>query len=73
MLIDVVMPDTDGYQLAAQVSKCYPNIKIQMASGFTDQYQINSADKILHKQRLQKPFTSSKLLNRIRLLLDETG
>jgi len=73
MLIDVVMPDTDGYQLAAQVSECYPSIKIQMASGFTDQNQIKSADKILHTHRLQKPFTASKLLNRVRLLLDEAS
>ncbi|MCK5190329.1 MAG: response regulator, partial [Methylococcales bacterium] len=36
VLSDVIMPNMDGYQLARLVSKQYPTVKIQLASGFSD-------------------------------------
>jgi len=71
LISDVVMPGMDGYQLATEVKKRYPKIKIQMVSGFSDERNINLANHTLHQQRLQKPYTSKKLLSRIRQLLDE--
>ena len=68
---DVIMPGMDGYQLANEVEKCYPKIKIQMTSGFSDEHDINLINDELHQQRLHKPFSSEQLLKRIRKLLDE--
>ncbi|MCW8982584.1 MAG: bacteriohemerythrin, partial [Gammaproteobacteria bacterium] len=70
LLSDVIMPEMDGYQLVEQVEQLYPHIKIQMASGFGAKRHVGKYEQ-LHQQRLQKPFTSEVLLQRIRELLDE--
>lgn len=69
VLSDVIMPDMDGYQLAEQVSKLYPLIKIQLASGFSDNRHTES-DLQLKQNILNKPYSSKELLTSIRLLLD---
>lgn len=71
MLSDVVMPGINGYQLASEVTKLYPNVKIQIASGFTDKLNIDLNNEALHQQRLYKPYSSKELLGRIRELLDQ--
>jgi len=70
MLTDVVMQGMDGYQLAAAVQKKYPEIKIQLASGFNENFHKDLVDDELHHQVLQKPYGSHVLLKRIRELLD---
>lgn len=72
MLSDVIMPEMDGYTLARHVKKKYPEIIIQMLSGFTDVDEIDSETHELHKQRLHKPFTAITLLQRVKELLQET-
>jgi CheY-like chemotaxis protein/TusA-related sulfurtransferase len=72
IISDVIMPNMDGYQLAAQVRKLYPHIILQMVSGFSDERHIGMMDKLLHDNVLFKPFTSNLLLTRVRKLLDES-
>lgn len=69
LISDVIMPGIDGYQLAKIVQHKYPNVKIQLASGFTDNLHLNTIDKQLHKNLLHKPFDSELLLKRVRHLL----
>jgi len=69
LLTDVIMPEMDGYQLASVVQQKYPHIKIQMASGFSDDRHINIEDDHLHKDLLHKPYNSETLLLRMRELL----
>jgi len=71
LLTDVIMPGMDGYQLATIVKKCYPQVIIQVMSGFSEDYRVDVANEELHQQRLQKPFSSNELLQSIRQLLDE--
>ena len=71
MLSDVIMPEMDGYQLAAIVQEKYPSVKIQMVSGFSDDRSIDMADNELHENLLNKPVISQTLLQRIRKLLDK--
>lgn len=71
MFSDVIMPGKDGYQLATEVEKLYPKIKIQMASGFSDDLKLSLTNDKLHQQRLHKPYTSEQILLRVRELLDE--
>lgn len=68
---DVVMPEMDGFQLAAIVQKQYPAIKIQLASGFSDERHILMKDDTLYNNLLEKPYHSISLLKRIRELLDQ--
>jgi len=70
VLSDVIMPDMDGYQLVEAVKKLYPEIKIQLASGFSDVRHQNLVDETIHKNLLNKPFDSKTLLIKIRALLN---
>jgi len=72
MFSDVVMPDMNGYELAVLVTKKYPDIKIQMTSGFTDDKQNAMGDDSLHRNLLPKPYRAQALLTRIRALLDDS-
>ncbi|MCK4705588.1 MAG: bacteriohemerythrin [Gammaproteobacteria bacterium] len=70
MLSDIIMPEMDGYQLAAIVQEKYPSIKIQLASGFSDKRHIDLVDENLHQNMLHKPYHSLALFKKIRSLLD---
>ena len=70
LISDIIMPEMDGYQLAAIVKKKYPAIKIQLVSGFDDEHHRDMVDEDIHQGLIKKPFSASKLLKRIRELLD---
>ncbi len=70
LLSDVIMPEMDGYQLAIQVQEKHPHVKIQLASGFSDDRHIGVKDSSLHENLLKKPYAAYDLLIRIRELLD---
>lgn len=70
MLSDIIMPNMDGYKLAAKVREKYPNIKIQLVSGFEDDKKRTEEDEILSKKILSKPYTASQLYAVVRKTLD---
>jgi len=70
LITDIIMPEMDGYELAAIVQKKYPEVKIQLASGFADDRHVNLVDEYLHDTLLHKPFNTSNLLQRIKELLE---
>lgn len=71
VLSDVIMPNMDGYQLALHIQEHYPEIKIQLASGFSDNRYDRARDKALHETKLHKPYEAVELLARIAGLLNE--
>lgn len=71
LLTDVVMPKMGGYQLISKVKKLYPNIKLQVASGYTDNRTEEDFDSSLHENRLSKPYSRGELLKKVRQTLDE--
>jgi len=73
LISDILMPEMDGCQLAAIVKEKYPEIKIQLASGFTDDGNMDMVDKDLQNNLLHKPFSSQELLLRIRELCNENN
>jgi len=70
ILSDILMPDMNGYQLAACAMEQYPDLKIQLISGFTDETSIRSIDEKFHQNLIYKPYNSVELLTNIRALLD---
>ena len=72
LISDIIMPEMDGYQLARKVLEKYPQMKIQLISGFSDDRHINMVDPRLHEAIVHKPFSSVTLLRRLRKLLDST-
>lgn len=70
LLSDVIMPEMDGYQLAATVQAQYPDVKIQLASGFTDDRHSSKLSTDLLDNMIHKPFKINELLSSIRKLLE---
>jgi two-component system, cell cycle sensor histidine kinase and response regulator CckA len=58
VLIDIVLPEMNGYDLAAEVRKIAPDVQIVFMSGFACDLMRQSADSFL-----AKPFTVEALTN----------
>lgn len=65
---DVVMPDMNGYELAEIVIKKYPQVIVQLTSGYNDAKNLNIDTE--HLPLLEKPYSNSELLSCIRDALD---
>jgi len=71
LLSDVIMPGMDGYQLATEVEKLYPDVIIQMVSGYSEEHEVNLDNINLRRKKLDKPISSQNLLRRLSELLGE--
>lgn len=70
VISDIIMPDMDGYQLAQLIRNRYPEVKIQLASGFSDKHHVSEENKELHSKILHKPFKKQELLSKVREIFD---
>jgi two-component system cell cycle sensor histidine kinase/response regulator CckA len=70
LLTDVVMPRMDGRELANQLVALRPNLKILYMSGYTDDVIVNRGALTQGAKLVQKPFTKSTLLQKVRETLD---
>ncbi|HJT90042.1 MAG TPA: response regulator [Bryobacteraceae bacterium] len=59
LLTDVVMPDMNGLELAAQVHKLYPQLPVVFMTGFAEEYR----DVLTGTVCLPKPFKVGELLS----------
>ena len=65
LLTDIVMPDLDGIALALKVAKDYPDTKILMMSGYSNQRQrAHNLDFLAHEV-ISKPFSLEEITRRI--------
>jgi PAS domain S-box-containing protein len=77
LLTDVVMPEMNGQEMAAQIAVHRAEIKVLFMSGYTGdiagRYGIHESDEIrmAAKNLLQKPFENQVLTQRVRELLGE--
>ncbi len=71
-LSDVVMPGMNGRELAEQVVRLRPDMKVLLMSGYAD--EISKAG-FLHPglHFIEKPFTSNSLALKVREVLDDPG
>lgn len=70
LLTDIIMPEMDGYELSFMASAKYPEIKIQLVSGFAGEQNIDHINSELSKAIIQKPYRTRDLLRKIRTLLE---
>ena len=67
MISDIVMPGMSGSELVEKVKALYPQVKIQLVSGYSDQVQN---DIVLHKKMLYKPYQNVEMLARVKSMLE---
>jgi two-component system cell cycle sensor histidine kinase/response regulator CckA len=69
LLTDVVMPKMNGMQLAQEVKKLFPGIRILYVSGYA-QDVVGNLSEMQRTDFIHKPFKSEALLRKIREILD---
>lgn len=71
LLSDVLMPGTNGYDLADALTAVRPQIKVLFMSGYRDKVLSESTGRgSSHAPLLRKPFTQFALVSRIQELLE---
>jgi len=73
LLTDVVMPDVNGRDLADQLARARPNVKVLFMSGYTDDAVVRHGVLQQGIAYLQKPFTPRSLAGKVRAVLDGPG
>ncbi len=70
IVTDVIMPQMNGRDLAAELWKRYPKLKILFMSGYTDDAMVRGGIRSGAIHFLQKPFTRRSFSFKIREVLD---
>jgi nitrogen-specific signal transduction histidine kinase len=70
MISDVVMPGAHGPVLFKQLSATHPSLRVLYMSGYTDDEVIRAGRLEGWENFMEKPFTSQRLLEKVREILD---
>ena len=70
LLTDVIMPGMSGSELAKQLSKVRPNIKVLFMSGYSGDLVASHGILEAATNLVEKPFTKHALLSKVRAVLD---
>ena len=70
LVADCMMPGMDGHELAEQLRRQKPGLKVLLISGYRSHRSpsVPSSVRLIHK-----PFSGNELIERIREVLDSTG
>ena len=71
LVTDVIMPKMNGRQLATQFQQQFPNLKVLLMSGYTDDAIIRHGVIDDTYAFIQKPFTPNLLAKKVREVLEE--
>ena len=70
MISDVIMPGgINGYELAERVTADYPELKVLLASGYTEKITTSENHKRFSLNLLAKPYSQVELAQKVRLTL----
>ncbi len=70
LITDVIMPEMGGKELAEELVKFMPGIKILFTSGYTDNHIVRSGRLDQGINFLQKPFSIKEISKKIRYILE---
>jgi two-component system cell cycle sensor histidine kinase/response regulator CckA len=68
-ILDMVMPGMSGLDLATELVREYPSIKILYISGYVGSLAADALARRTPDRVLLKPFTEQELLDRVRMVL----
>jgi CheY-like chemotaxis protein len=71
LFTDVVMPDMNGKQLADQIKRLRPDVKVLYTTGYTRNAVIHNGVLDRDVSFLPKPFTIQQLATKVRQVLDQ--
>jgi two-component system, cell cycle sensor histidine kinase and response regulator CckA len=72
LITDVVMPHMSGIELTAALNGQFPGLKVITISGYADDSLMDRTHLPAGNYFLQKPFAPMELVERIRIMLDES-
>jgi CheY-like chemotaxis protein len=61
LITDIVMPEGNGFKLAAQAHRLYPTLSVIFVTGYSDKYEAELSGTIY----LTKPVTAASLLSAV--------
>jgi two-component system cell cycle sensor histidine kinase/response regulator CckA len=70
LLTDVIMPNMSGGELAKQISRIRPDIKVLFMSGYSGDQVASHGVLEAETNLVEKPFTKHALLSKVRAVLD---
>jgi two-component system cell cycle sensor histidine kinase/response regulator CckA len=73
ILTDIIMPGMNGCELAKRVRAKRPQMPVLYMSGYTDQVLREQDMSLDESSLLEKPFTASQLLGKMREVLGAKG
>ena len=73
LLTDVVMPGASGKEVAQQMIRLVPGIRVLFMSGYTDEAIVHHGVLDSNVEFIQKPFTPFSLSLKVREVLDSNG
>ncbi len=71
IILDMLMPKMSGSEALNKMQEIDPNIKVIIASGYSDEEKLNAIKSMDIAGFIQKPFKLKDLLSRIRTILDK--
>ena len=71
LITDMMLPQRSGRQLAEELKRRLPKLKVLYVSGYTDDPSVYESDPPAGAAFLQKPFTIGSLLKKVRDVLDQ--
>lgn len=69
VIVDLVMPDMDGMELASKIATRWPEKKILVMSGYADDVVVHGVLEGANVDFLAKPFSIRDLFSRVEALL----
>jgi two-component system, cell cycle sensor histidine kinase and response regulator CckA len=70
LITDLIMPDMTGCELVDHFHPAHPGARLLYMSGYTDEMIVQHGISVATREFLQKPFTSTELLQKVRAVLD---